>query len=170
VNNRLQNYDQEQRIIQFLMGLNESYTAVRGNILMMNSFPSLSQIYSLLVQEERQRHVKSRNDFQSEGASFTAGAGLNNAPRNPFIKRPEGRRASLFCEHCKRTGHTMDKCYKLHGYPNKNRQGGRGRTFRGANCTYGDQDSQTSADSIPAAAASSNNTTLLPGLNQEPSK
>jgi len=108
------------------MGLNENYTAVRGNILMMNPFPSLSQIYSL----------------------FAARVGLHNAPRNPFTKRPEGRRASLFYSHCKRTGHIMDKCYKLHGYPNNNRQGGRGRTLRGANCTYGDQDTQTSADSI----------------------
>ena len=152
------------------MGLNESYTAVRGNILMMNPFPFLSQIYSLLVQEERQRQVKSRNDFQSEGASFATGAGLNNAPRNLFTKRPEGRRTSLFCEHCKRTGHTMDKCYKLHVYPNNNRQGGRGRTFKGANSAYGDQDSQTSTESIPIAAATSANTTLLLGLNQEQSK
>ena len=53
VNKKLQNYDQEQRIIQFLMGLNESYTAVRGNILMISPFPNLSQVYSLLVQEER---------------------------------------------------------------------------------------------------------------------
>ena len=27
------------------------------------------------------------------------------------------RRRSLFCTHCNMTGHTVDKCYKLHGYP-----------------------------------------------------
>jgi len=70
INTKLQNYDQEQRIIQFLMGLNESYTAVRGNILMMTPFPNLSQVYSLLIQEEKQRQVKSKYDFQSEGLLF----------------------------------------------------------------------------------------------------
>ena len=55
INAKLDRYAQEQKIIQFLMGLNESYTSVRGNILMMPPLPSLSQIYSLLVQEERQR-------------------------------------------------------------------------------------------------------------------
>ena len=73
VNQKLQNYDQEQRIIEFLMGLNDSYTTARGNILMMNPFPSLSQVYSLLTQEERQRQVKSSNTFQTEGTSFAVG-------------------------------------------------------------------------------------------------
>ena len=75
----------------------------------------------------------------------------------------------MFCEHCKRSGHTVDKCYKLHGYPNSNRQGGRGRPFKGANSAYGDQEPQT--EPTPAAQMSTNhNTTILPGLNQEQSK
>ncbi|KAH0731341.1 hypothetical protein KY285_002262 [Solanum tuberosum] len=32
-----------------------------------------------------------------------------------------GNRSNLFCEYCKRTGHTKDRCYKLHGYPTKTR-------------------------------------------------
>jgi len=55
VNGRLQNYTEERKLIQFLMGLNSSYTAVRRNILMMTPFPSMSQAYSLLIQEEKQR-------------------------------------------------------------------------------------------------------------------
>lgn len=46
---RLQNHDQEQKLIQFLTGLNESYASVRGNILMMTYLPTLNHIYSLLV-------------------------------------------------------------------------------------------------------------------------
>ena len=42
VNIKLDRYAQDQKIIQFLMGLNDSYTSVRGNILMMTSLPSLS--------------------------------------------------------------------------------------------------------------------------------
>jgi len=48
INGRLQKYSEEQKLIQFMMGLNSSYTAVRGNILMMTPFPSMSQAYSLL--------------------------------------------------------------------------------------------------------------------------
>ena len=72
INVRLHNYFQDQKLIQFLMGLNESYTQVRGNILMINPTPSLSQICSLLIQEECQRQVKTSAQFQGEGASFNA--------------------------------------------------------------------------------------------------
>lgn len=37
--------EQDRRLIQFLMGLNEVYTVVRGNILMMNPLPSLAQTF-----------------------------------------------------------------------------------------------------------------------------
>jgi len=63
INSRLQSHNKEQRLIQFLMGLNESYTPVRGNILIMKPLPTLSQLYSLLVQEEKQRQVRSGGHF-----------------------------------------------------------------------------------------------------------
>jgi len=25
--------------------------------------------------------------------------------------------SNLFCDHCKKTGHIKEKCYKLHGFP-----------------------------------------------------
>ena len=37
---------------------------------MINPTSSLSQVYSLLVLEERQRQVKASAQFQGEGASF----------------------------------------------------------------------------------------------------
>ena len=45
----------QQRLMQFLMGLNESYSAIRGQILLMNSLPSVRQAYSSVCQEEKQR-------------------------------------------------------------------------------------------------------------------
>ena len=45
--------DQDRKLIQFFMGLNEVYTVIRGNILMMNPLPSLAQTFSLLVQDEQ---------------------------------------------------------------------------------------------------------------------
>ena len=38
--------DQDRKLIQFLMGLNEVYTVIRGNILMLNPLPSLAQTFS----------------------------------------------------------------------------------------------------------------------------
>ena len=49
INEKLQSYTKEQRLIQFLIRLNSNYNAIRGNILMMTPFPSMSQAYSLLI-------------------------------------------------------------------------------------------------------------------------
>lgn len=45
------------RLSQFLMGLSEQYTAIKGQLLLMNPQPTLSRAYSLLLQEETQRET-----------------------------------------------------------------------------------------------------------------
>ncbi|ONI23083.1 hypothetical protein PRUPE_2G169400 [Prunus persica] len=40
--------EEQQRLMQFLMGLNESYAAIRGQILLMEPLPSVRMAYSLL--------------------------------------------------------------------------------------------------------------------------
>ncbi|XP_070055561.1 uncharacterized protein [Nicotiana tomentosiformis] len=59
VNTQKAEYD--RRLIQFLMGLNEVYTIVRGSILMMNPLPSLAQAFAIIIQEEKQREMRPNN-------------------------------------------------------------------------------------------------------------
>lgn len=46
---------EKTRLISFLMGLHSSYTAIRGQLLMMSHSPIVNEAYMLLKQEERQR-------------------------------------------------------------------------------------------------------------------
>jgi hypothetical protein len=39
------------------MGLNESYAAVRGHILLIEPLPSVSRAYALVLQEERHHSI-----------------------------------------------------------------------------------------------------------------
>ena len=52
-------YDQreEDRLMQSLMGLNDTYNIVHTNILMMLPPPNIRKAYSLVIQEEMQRQV-----------------------------------------------------------------------------------------------------------------
>jgi hypothetical protein len=49
----------QQRLMQFLMGLNDSYSAIRGQILLINPLPTVRQAYSSVSQEEKQRLLSS---------------------------------------------------------------------------------------------------------------
>lgn len=165
VNGKLMKYTEEQRLIQFLMGLNSSYTAVRGNILMMSPLPNLSQAYSHLVQEERQRQVRTEAQFLTENASFSirSNPGANTKP--PFQRKSDGKRSQLYCDHCKRSGHTIDKCYKIHGYPDAAKPHGRGRggyTFQNQNRraynAWSEQEPQINRCIIPYSARTESRT------------
>uniref|UniRef100_A0A2N9IX21 Reverse transcriptase Ty1/copia-type domain-containing protein n=1 Tax=Fagus sylvatica TaxID=28930 RepID=A0A2N9IX21_FAGSY len=48
---------QHENVMQFLMGLNDSFANVRAQILMMEPLPAINKAFSLVVQEERQRSI-----------------------------------------------------------------------------------------------------------------
>lgn len=49
----------EERLMQFLAGLNEAYAPVRSNILLMDPLPTVNKAQALLLQDERQRSLRS---------------------------------------------------------------------------------------------------------------
>jgi hypothetical protein len=44
--------EEKKRVIQFLIGLNESYSTIRGSILMMKPLPGTRQVHGLILQHE----------------------------------------------------------------------------------------------------------------------
>lgn len=50
--------DEQDRVLKFLIGLNDTYTATRGQILMMEPKPSITKVFNLVSQEESQRSMK----------------------------------------------------------------------------------------------------------------
>lgn len=51
------NYDQQHKLLQFLLGLNDRYLHVRSQILLMNLLPTVGQAFSLVSQEESHRSL-----------------------------------------------------------------------------------------------------------------
>ncbi|XP_074346200.1 uncharacterized protein LOC141684968 [Apium graveolens] len=48
---------QEQRLLQFLLKLNDKYSVVRGHIMMIQPLPTVSQAYRLVAQEENHKDL-----------------------------------------------------------------------------------------------------------------
>ncbi|XP_018624406.2 uncharacterized protein [Nicotiana tomentosiformis] len=106
--------DDVQKVYQFLMGLNDVYVQTRSNIFMIKPFSSVNTVFSiLLLSDEKQRHVSTSPRFLPTSVSFNARVSKQGFPSriNFDAQRP------LTCKYCKKPGHTLDKCYKLHGYP-----------------------------------------------------
>nr|XP_016448709.1 PREDICTED: uncharacterized protein LOC107773800 [Nicotiana tabacum] len=47
--------DDENKVFQFHMGLNEAYMGVRSNLLMMQPPPTLDSVYNMVLNDEKQR-------------------------------------------------------------------------------------------------------------------
>ncbi|XP_074302804.1 uncharacterized protein LOC141635314 [Silene latifolia] len=66
-----QKFQEDQRAVQFLMGLNDSYATIRGTILLHNPLPKITSIYNNLLQEEGQREIHSNTtQFQPDSAAL----------------------------------------------------------------------------------------------------
>jgi len=102
--------------MQFLMGLNESFSTIRGQILSMDPFPSITKVFSLVVQEEKQKEVGASTSASEVSHAFALkpSSVAHNHPTNRFKGSSKNR---PLCAHCGMLGHTQDRCFKLHGYP-----------------------------------------------------
>ncbi|XP_074356820.1 uncharacterized protein LOC141696596 [Apium graveolens] len=112
---KLTQYEQLMKLSQFLMGLNEQFTSIRGQILLMSPLPDLSHAYAMLLQEENQRESVNHTGFLPENAAMNVKFG--NKPK--FVKKDDRKseNTSVVCDYCKFTGHSREKYFALHGYP-----------------------------------------------------
>ena len=50
----IEEYQEHDSILEFLIGLNDSYSASHSQILMQAPLPNINKVYSTIIQEERQ--------------------------------------------------------------------------------------------------------------------
>ena len=103
--------DKEQ-LIQLLVGLNDVYKGVRGNILISRPLPNVSEIYYMLLQEEHQREMSSEVHMVPQSAalynsSHHSQESLDLMGKNPgynSLGKTNGYRGKLSgnngCSHC----------------------------------------------------------------------
>ncbi|XP_075646331.1 uncharacterized protein LOC142617361 [Castanea sativa] len=95
-------------------GLNDSFSHIRGQILLMDLIPSVDKVYSLLIQDQKQRSIgqgSSKGPFVESTALAAAKTMIHGSKS---FKRGKERPT---CSHYGLLGHTIEKCYRIHGYP-----------------------------------------------------
>ncbi|CAO2834773.1 unnamed protein product [Amaranthus hypochondriacus] len=118
---------QDQRLIHFLMRLDDQFDQARTNILMMKELPTAQGAYRILVQEERHKNISKTAAVSTESMAFVADKRKfydhnqnRNSDPNLAYKRPKTggiKKNNYYCDHCKMRGHSIQRCFKIHGYP-----------------------------------------------------
>lgn len=80
----------------------------------MQPLPNLNKIFSLEIQQERQFPTYDGSKILAGNVDDRKG---QNRSRGGYTLRYNNRNGSKVCTHCKKTGHTIDTCYKKHGFP-----------------------------------------------------
>jgi hypothetical protein len=108
-------HNQQEYIFHFLMGLNEPFANIKGQILLIDPLPPINKVFSLVLQEERQRELYASSLFVHDTAALLTK--IDHSPSNSYPKQSQFRKPRPLCSHCGLLGRTIEKCYKLHGYP-----------------------------------------------------
>lgn len=100
--------------MKFLMGLNDSYSSICSQIFLSDPLPPINEVFSLVIQEEKQREINLHLSSTFDTTAFFTRAGDTRPRGKGYIQHPKKERP--ICSHCGIQGHTVDKCYKIHGF------------------------------------------------------
>lgn len=122
---KLNEREEKNKVIDFLMGLNGGYDNQKQNIIAMEPLPTVNKAYQMVLQVEKQKEISGLMESGVEGSALLAGKQQiyyphqrNTNPINNHQRREsKEEKSKKKCEHCKFTGHSKDECFKFHGYP-----------------------------------------------------
>ncbi|GJU25939.1 ribonuclease H-like domain-containing protein [Tanacetum coccineum] len=126
-------HNQLLKLMQFLLGLDDSYMQIRSSILSREVLPDVRSAYATIFSKESHRvaagsivgssqknhasafvsNVPNRNNFQRSNQNTSIGSSRPNNMNN----NKQGRSSGLVCENCGFNGHSINRCFKIIGYP-----------------------------------------------------
>jgi hypothetical protein len=101
-------YFHHEYVFQFLMGLNDSFSHIRGQILLIDHLPPINRVFALLG--------ISVGYFSHNSATMMSKVS-SSSPNNRSGKTQTSHKVKPTCSHCGIVGHSVEKCYRVHGYP-----------------------------------------------------
>ncbi|XP_071727271.1 uncharacterized protein [Rutidosis leptorrhynchoides] len=145
-----------QKLMQFLMGLNDCYMCVRSNILLRDPLPDVKSAYAILSREESHRNINLKENVitKPQTSAFiaqTSNKDMNSNNSSSRFNNGRGPNQNLKCKKCNKLGHAIDRCFEIVGYPS-----GYKRNFNNNNNSYKLNEGYQSQNNFKSV---SNNTT-----------
>ncbi|XP_034693588.1 uncharacterized protein LOC117920265 [Vitis riparia] len=133
----LKDFIEQDRVYDFLVGLNPEFDQVRIQILGKQEVPCFNEVVALIRGEESRRCLM-LNPQNTDSSAMVAGSGNNSATNMERVLVSSNGRSSqpktqnrdykdnLWCTYCKKARHTFERCWKLHGKPPSREWGQKG--------------------------------------------
>ncbi|GJR69008.1 ribonuclease H-like domain-containing protein [Tanacetum coccineum] len=115
-------HNQLMKLMQFLMGLDDSYMQIRSSILSREVLPDVRSAYATISSEESHRvatgSIAGSSKRNQASAFVSSMPNKNNFQRNnQNVSNGPSRPNNLNNINCGFNGHTIDRCFKIIGYP-----------------------------------------------------
>ncbi|XP_042380494.1 uncharacterized protein LOC121972952 [Zingiber officinale] len=112
--------EEKERVIQFLMSLNDFFSITRGSILLMNHLPDTRKVHALILQHERQSDVAANRNNSGHVVNF-AQPKIQNQIGSRQVTEAESHylmgNKRLYYTNSEMDGHTIDRRFYIHGFP-----------------------------------------------------
>lgn len=109
-------YNSEDQIMQFLMGLDDHFSGMRSQILLMDPLPSLNKVFALILQDERQKEIVAKKQQQFDVVACSGKLIPNSIGNQRSSAHSQSQKVVRpICSQCGMLGHLKGKSYKLVG-------------------------------------------------------
>ncbi|CAH9138233.1 unnamed protein product, partial [Cuscuta epithymum] len=118
--------ENRNRLLDFLMGLDDKYEVIRGQILGIDPLPTVNQAYFSVQQVEMQKNISSGIFVDQDATAMavqkptdgyvTGGKGNTSSSNMSWdhnAKMNDYKKTKKFCDYCHKTNHTREFCWKL---------------------------------------------------------
>lgn len=110
----LSNFLETQKIMKFLVGLNESFAQTRNNITAVEPMMPLNMVYAMVLRHEKQAMIQAKKHAPQvvEASAFATKKLLRKNESGDVSPQQIGLHDSFgrYCEKCKQTSHSTKYC------------------------------------------------------------
>ncbi|XP_057453465.1 uncharacterized protein LOC130745298 [Lotus japonicus] len=118
----------KNQVVRFLRGLNDQFSGVRSQLMLLDNLPNVNRVFALIAQQERQfsfenvsgsRALIASRENSNDNRGSQSDHNRNSQSNYGGCQSSSGnnRYSSKKCSYCGKMGHTVEDCYKKHGFP-----------------------------------------------------
>ncbi|XP_048495752.1 uncharacterized protein LOC125495081 [Beta vulgaris subsp. vulgaris] len=128
---KLMELQSTERLIKFVMGLNNGYDQMKSNLLSTDPLVTVNKAYNLVLQIERQKQITGEMTAALEASALAVNrqnqsrslGPLKNFQKKDYFKQIKIEKMARSCDHCGKKGHCKEECFKIVGYPDWYKKG-----------------------------------------------